>query len=130
MNVWEGIGLAIPGLIFGFLLLNSGSASREGSYRRGEGWYLDVSTPRETLMRGSYGENPQERTGTWIIRVYAVAGILFGIGAVVAAIAVGVFLASLLGLYAILAMGLGSDGLRRNRRADRAAQDDEGTSTG
>ena len=37
---------------------------------------------------------------------------------------VGAFLAILLGIYAVLGIGLGWDGIRRNRRADRAAQQD------
>jgi len=126
MNIWEGIGLGIPGLIFGFLLFNSGSASREGSYRRGEGWYLDVSTPRETLMHGSYGDNRQERTGQWVIRGYYAAGVLFAIAPVGSAVFVGAFPAIILGVYAVLALGLGWDGVKRNRRADRAAQEEEG----
>ena len=125
MNVWEIIGLGIPGLIFGIILFNSGAASREGSYRRGEGWYLDVSTPRETLMHGAYGVDPQERTAKWLIRVYVVVGGLFGIGAIIAAIFVSPFAAVLLGVYAVCGVGLGWDGSRRNGRADRAAAEQD-----
>jgi len=39
---------------------------------------------------------------------------------------VGAFPAIILGVYAVLALGLGWDGVKRNRRADRAAQEEEG----
>jgi hypothetical protein len=121
MSIWAVIGLSIPGLIFGFLVFNSGGASREGSYRRGVGWYLDVSTPRDTLMPGSYGTNPLERTSRRLIRAYFVSGVLLGMGAVIATVFGEVGIAILLGVYALCFSGLGWDGVRRNRKADQAA---------
>jgi hypothetical protein len=115
---------AIHTLIFGFLVFNSGGASREGSYRRGVGWYLDVSTPRDTLMPGAYGKIPIERTSLRLIRLSLISGGLFGIGTVIAAAFGEVGLAILLGVYAVCFCGLGWDGIRRNRRADQAATGD------
>jgi hypothetical protein len=101
----------------GLLSLNSGGAAREGSYRRGPGWYLDVRTPRDVLMKGRMGLPGPARVPRWSILLSCVAGGAFLAAAVVAwFVADSVVQAVIVGVLGLALLGLAWDGVRRNRR--------------
>ncbi len=117
----------------GLLFLNSGGATREGSYRRGAGWYFDASTPRDILMRGRVAIPPPSRVPAWSIRVWGGAGGAFLAGAIVVWVVLGSpGLAIFVGVVGALEVALAWDGARRNRRLDRDREDEntDGTSAG
>ena len=110
----------------GLLLLNSGGAAREGSYRRGPGWYLDTTTPRDTLMGGRFVMPGRGRTSRWLIVAWAVAGAAFVIMGLIlvfiSSVAIGVIVSVVGGLLLLLTMSAA----RQNRRsAELEAQDGE-----
>jgi FtsH-binding integral membrane protein len=117
MSVGVAIGVGVVLVFLGLLLLGTGSAAREGSYRRGPGWYLDVSTPREVIMGRDLPPELRETVSSWKIRLWLVAGVAFVAGAAVAAATGFVPLAVLLVLMGLALGGLAWDGRRRNRRA-------------
>jgi hypothetical protein len=116
VSIGVAIGIGVVITFLGLLLL-SGSAAREGSYRRGPGWYLDVSTPREVLMGKDLPPEVRETVALWKIRLWLIAGVAFVIGALVAALTGTPFLAFLLALMGLALVGLAWDGRRRNRSA-------------
>jgi hypothetical protein len=124
MDIGVALGLIVSAVIGGLILFNSGAAAREGSYRRGAGWYLDVSTPRETLMPGSYGYNPRERVKRWAIRLYEGVAVALAVAAITLAATGNLGLAILFAVYAVLMGAMAWDGIRRNRRAASAAEED------
>lgn len=102
----------------GLLSLNTGGAAREGSYRRGPGWYLDVRTPRDVLMKGRMGLPGSGRVSRWSIVFSAVAGAAFLAGALVSwLVADSVVQAVIVAVLGLLLIGLAVDGVGRNRRA-------------
>jgi hypothetical protein len=116
MSIGVVIAIGVVVTFLGLLLL-SGSTAREGSYRRGPGWYLDVSTPREVLMGRDLPPGLRETVPPWKIRLWLGAGVGFVLGGLVAAVTVSVFLAVLLALMGVALGGLAWDGQRRNRPA-------------
>jgi hypothetical protein len=120
LETWIGIAVAIAFL--GLLLLNTGRTVREGSYRRGVGWYMDVTTPREVLMGREHGPLPGERTPRWTIRLWGSSGLASMAGAVAALILDAVGLAILLGVCGLGLLGLAWDARRRNRRITSAKE--------
>ncbi len=102
----------------GLLSLNTGGAAREGSYRRGPGWYLDVRTPRDVLMKGRMGLPGPARVPRWSIVLSWVAGCAFLASAVVVWLVAGSAVqAVVVGILGLVLLGLALDGARRNRRA-------------
>jgi hypothetical protein len=116
------IGIVVAFVVLGLLLLNTGRATREGSYRRGVGWYMDVKTPREVLMGREAGPLPGERTRGWLIRLWTFAGVASLLGAVVAWVLDAVGLAILLALSGIGLVGMAWDARRRNRKMGSARE--------
>jgi peptidoglycan/LPS O-acetylase OafA/YrhL len=118
-----GVTIAI-GVILGFLLLlglSTGGATREGSYRRGQGWYLDTETPRDTLMGGRFAIPSRRRVSAWLIRLWTGAGIAFLVIALVTWLVVhSVGVAVLCGVVGLLTIALAWDGGRQNRRLENA----------
>jgi hypothetical protein len=103
----------------GLLSLNTGGAAREGSYRRGPGWYLDVRTPRDVLMKGRMGLPGPGRVPRWSILLSWIAGAaLVAAAVVVLFVADSVVEAVIVGILGLVTLGLAWDGVRRNRRAD------------
>jgi hypothetical protein len=102
----------------GLLSINGGGAAREGSYRRGPGWYLDVRTPRDVLMKGRMGIPDSARVPGWSIVLSWIGGAVFLAGAVLTILVwhsvVQAIVVAILGLTLI---GLAIDGVRRNRRS-------------
>lgn len=121
-----GVTIAI-GVILGFLLLlglTTGGAAREGSYRRGQGWYLDTETPRDTLMAGRFGIPSRRRVPTWLIRLWTGAGIAFLVTAVLTwVVAHSVGVAVLCGVVGLVTIALAWDGTRQNRRVEKGERD-------
>ena len=102
----------------GLLSLNTGGAAREGSYRRGPGWYLDVRTPRDVLMKGRMGLPGSARVPRWSIVLSWIAGAALVAAAVVVwLVAHSVVQAVIVGVLGVVLLGLAFDGVRRNRRA-------------
>jgi len=102
----------------GLLSLNTGGAAREGSYRRGPGWYLDVRTPRDVLMKGKMGLPGPARIPHWSIVLSWIAGAaLVGAAIVVWLVADSVVEAVIVGVLGLVLLGLAFDGVRRNRSA-------------
>jgi hypothetical protein len=101
----------------GLLSLNTGGAAREGSYRRGPGWYLDVRTPRDVLMKGRMGLPGPARVPRWSIVLSWIAGAALVAAAVVVWVADSVVEAVIVGILGLVLLGLAWDGVRRNRRA-------------
>lgn len=113
-ETWIGIAVGIA--FVGLLLLNTGRTVREGSYRRGVGWYMDVTTPREVLMGRETGPLPRERTPAWTIRLWGLSGLLSVAAAAAALILDAIGLAILLAVCGLGLLGLAWDARRRNRR--------------
>ena len=102
----------------GLLSLNTGGAAREGSYRRGPGWYLDVRTPRDVLMKGRMGLPGPARVPRWSILLSWVAGAALVAAAIVVwLVADSVVQAVIVGILGVVLLGLAWDGVRRNRHA-------------
>ena len=102
----------------GLLSLNTGGAAREGSYRRGPGWYLDVRTPRDVLMKGRMGLPGQSRVPQWSIVLSWIAGAALVAAAIVVwLVANSVVQAVIVGVLGLVLLGLALDGVKRNRRA-------------
>jgi hypothetical protein len=104
------------GMCLGLVLLWTGSAAREGSYRRGQGWYLDVATPREAL---------QQPSGLWdakvpsknSVRLQLVGGlVLIALGGVAWLVAGSGVAGAVVAIMGLLVLGLAWDGRRRRRR--------------
>jgi hypothetical protein len=116
-----GVTIAI-GVMLGFLLLlglTTGGAAREGSYRRGQGWYLDTETPRNTLMGGRFAIPSRRRVPPWLIRLWTGAGIAFLVTAVLTWVVVrSVGVAVLCGVVGLITIALAWDGARQNRRLE------------
>lgn len=110
------IGIVVAFVVLGLLLLSTGRTAREGSYRRGVGWYMDVKTPREVLMGRESGPLPAERTRGWVIGLWTVAGSASTVGAGVAWILDAMGLAILLGVCGIGLVAMAWDARRRNRK--------------
>jgi Flp pilus assembly protein TadB len=104
------------GMCLGLVLLWTGSTAREGSYRKGQGWYLDVSTPREAL---------QQRSGLWdasvpsknSVRLQFVGGLaLIALGGVAWLVAGSGVAGAVVAIMGLLVLGLAWDGRRRRQR--------------
>lgn len=119
-ETWIGIAVGIA--VVGLLLLSTGRTVREGSYRRGVGWYMDVSTPRDVLMGGESGPLPRETTPAWTIRLWGYSGLASAAGAVAAFIVDAIGLAILLAVCGLGLLGLAWDARRRNRRVAGTAE--------
>jgi peptidoglycan/LPS O-acetylase OafA/YrhL len=122
------VGTAIAvGVVIGFIALlgiSTGGASREGSYRRGTGWYLDTNTPRDTLMGGRFAI-PRRRRSPWSIRLHLIAGIAFLVTALVSWIVVSTEVAGLCVLAGLVTLGLAWSDARQNRRQDEDQDESE-----
>ena len=70
-----GILLGAVSFFVLLLILTVSPGAREGSYRRGQGWYLDVRSSRETLIPGSRPASRFERVPSWSIRLWSIGGI-------------------------------------------------------
>lgn len=112
-ETWIGIAVGIAFL--GLLLLSTGRTAREGSFRRGVGWHMDVTTPRDVLMGHESGPLPRERTPGWTIRLLGYSGFASIAGATAAVILDAVGLAILLAVCGLGLLGLAWDARRRNR---------------
>jgi hypothetical protein len=110
------IGIVVAFVVLGLLLLRTGRTAREGSYRRGVGWYMDVKTSREVLMGHESGPLPGERTRGWVIGLWTVAGSASMVGAGVAWILDAMGLAILLAVCGIGLVAMAWDARRRNRK--------------
>src|SRR5207237_893602 len=100
-----GIGVIIAFLAL--LGLGTGGAAREGSYRRGPGWYLDTETPRDTLMKGRFGLPSRKRISHRGIWVRVIAGVAFLITATVSwSVVRSVPVAILCAIVGLLTLGM------------------------
>jgi hypothetical protein len=118
MSLGAYLGIAVVVTFLGLVLLSSGTTAREGSYRRGVGWYADMSTPSKTLMGQSAIQGPRT-VEAWKITLWLVAGIAAVGGAIVAWPIGEPGLAGLLAFFGLALIGLAWDGRRRNRQAER-----------
>ncbi len=120
------VSIAI-GVTLGFLILlglTTGGAAREGSYRRGVGWYLDTETPRDTLMGGRFGLPSRRRVSRWVVKLWTVAGVTFLVTALVTWIVVdSVPVTVLCAVVGLLTLALAWDAARQNRRLDEDQRD-------
>jgi hypothetical protein len=120
-----GILLGAVSFFLILLILTVSPGAREGSYRRGQGWYLDVRSSRETLVPGSRPGSTFERVSLRSIRLWIVGGTALMILSLIAWLGfdqtlVGVVCAVL----GLLVLALAWDGVHRNRRADRFEETD------
>ena len=125
MGVQTWIGIVVAFVVLGLVLLNTGRTAREGSYRRGVGWYMDVKTPREILMGREAGPLPMERTPRWLIALWTVAGLASVAAAIAAWVLDAVGLAVLLAICGVGLPLLALGARRRNRRIERSGRTEE-----
>jgi hypothetical protein len=118
MSIVGYVGIALVVTFLGLVALNTGTTYREGSYRRGVGWYADMTTPRETLVGRPAVPGPRTVAG-WKIRVWLVGGLGFLLGAIAALPLGEPALAGLMAFFGLGLAGLAWDGRRRNERAER-----------
>ena len=121
-----GILLGAASFFLVLLILTVSPGAREGSYRRGQGWYLDVRSSRQTLVPGSQPASRFERVPSRSIRLWIVGG---GALVILGAIAWAAFDQAVAGVIAgvmgLLLLGLAWDGIRRNRQADVFEEPDD-----
>jgi hypothetical protein len=118
-----GILLGAVGFFLILLILTVSPGAREGSYRRGQGWYLDVRSSRQTLVPGSQPASRFERVSSRSIRLWTVGGSALVLLGVIAWAAFDQAVAGVIsGVMGLLLLALAWDGTRRNRQADRFEQ--------
>jgi hypothetical protein len=122
VGVQTWIGIVVVFVVLGLLVLNTGRAAREGSYRRGVGWYMDVKTPREVVMGRESAPLPRERTPGWVLGLWTVSGVASLLGAVVAWVLGAAGLAILLAVCGVGLVALAWDARRRNRKIGSARE--------
>jgi hypothetical protein len=107
------------------------TAGGEGRYRRGVGWYLDVRSKREDLVRG--GEPAGHEIGMSEAKVRR--WLISGAGLIVLAIVAWVVLDTpalgvVIGLIGLLCLGAAWLGWRENRYLRGPSQNDRRRATG
>lgn len=122
MGAQTWIGIVVALVVLGLLMLNTGRTVREGSYRRGVGWYMDVKTPRDVLLGREAGPLPREKTPRWLIGLWAGAGIASLVASVVGWVLDAAGLAILLAVCGVGLTILSWDARRRNRKVEREAE--------
>jgi hypothetical protein len=121
-----GILLGAASFFLVLLILTVSPGAREGSYRRGQGWYLDVRSTRQTLVPGSQPASRFERVSSRSIRLWTVGGSALVLLGVIAWTAFGQVVPGVIsGVMGVLLLALAWDGTHRNRQADRFEELDD-----
>jgi hypothetical protein len=123
-----GTGILLGAIAFFaiLLILTISPGAREGSYRRGQGWYLDVSSTRQTLVPGSQPGSTFERVSPRSIRFWTWGGIALILLGAVAWLAFDQVVPGVISaVMGLLLLALAWDGARRNRRADQLEAPDQ-----